>query len=284
MDTLFTQFVMLPLELQREVWMAALDHDLEEAAVCIFSAYGEREPKMVDVDVYSFMHICRESRDIGRRHLTFRHQPDGPDGVCLGPCRAFRPELDTLYLPSRAWSTFFDEAFLDWWSGSAELQYFALDQQRALCEEDVAEYASHRGRFPSLRAVVIVAFSHSEAQLLMRERSVQSEFEGWPQYELLDFLEGETVWDSPPGRVRRQDIDPADMATWFQEMCSAQHNNPNNSQEVAFTDNGNARSPNFDTIPKKMVRKCTVSAGGASSWVPLILDGVRRLWQYRSLG
>ncbi|KAH8646129.1 hypothetical protein BX600DRAFT_518980 [Xylariales sp. PMI_506] len=262
MEQEFHPFTRLPLELQREVWRTALDME-PHAAVCIFGSNDELEPTTVDLSLPVLMHVCRESRSMVRRRLNFRTL--GSDGSSLGPYREFQPAIDALYISSRDWPQFFDPDFLQGWSRCAELRNLALDQ-RVLSEDDVAEFASQLGYFPSLRTLSLV---FSEEGWLPRDHVPT----GRLRYRLVDCEEGDTVWDSPPGRVRREHMDPAVITARFEEMLAAQ--NIDKMGQAPY--NKDTGEPLFVVVPKKIAHSPRASTR-SQGWISSLFGGVQRLF------
>ncbi|KAI0388049.1 hypothetical protein F5Y04DRAFT_16731 [Hypomontagnella monticulosa] len=106
----FTKFVELPIELRYIIWELNLPDDIPE--VCIpwpleevpsrwepgDGASGRNkylQPLLVDTAFPTLMHVCRESREAAQSHTRFRYSPIAN---CFVPFRAFRPELDILYV------------------------------------------------------------------------------------------------------------------------------------------------------------------------------------------
>ncbi|XXG98916.1 Nem1-Spo7 phosphatase regulatory subunit [Hypoxylon texense] len=106
----FTIFNDLPAELRYMIWRFALPDDSPE--VCIPWPLEEvplrrdpdgeiprrsrfLEPFLVDTDFPVTMHVCRESREVAISSIHLRYSPVAG---CPVPFRAFRPELDTLYV------------------------------------------------------------------------------------------------------------------------------------------------------------------------------------------
>ncbi|KAI6084440.1 hypothetical protein F4821DRAFT_170665 [Hypoxylon rubiginosum] len=99
----------LPTELRYMVWHFALPDDISE--VCIPWPLEEvpkrwrprddpprstfLEPFLVDTGFPVLMHVCRESREVAISLTRFRYSPIAG---CPVPFRAFRPELDVLYV------------------------------------------------------------------------------------------------------------------------------------------------------------------------------------------
>ncbi|KAI4861023.1 hypothetical protein F4820DRAFT_83534 [Hypoxylon rubiginosum] len=106
----FTNFNDLPTELRYMIWRFALPDDIPE--VCIPWPLEEEpvrwdperessrrsrflEPFLVDTDFPIHMHVCRESRELAMSSTHLRYSPIAG---CPVPFRAFRPELDILYV------------------------------------------------------------------------------------------------------------------------------------------------------------------------------------------
>ncbi|KAI4604222.1 hypothetical protein KJ359_000353 [Pestalotiopsis sp. 9143b] len=101
-------FMQLPCELRAMIWNESMPEDVPE--VCILSPEGEGEngeddddemccpdqSLTVDTAFPVLMHICHESRAHALRHTRLRFSPAAGVGV---PFRAFRPDLDVLYIP-----------------------------------------------------------------------------------------------------------------------------------------------------------------------------------------
>ncbi|KAI1764274.1 hypothetical protein GGR53DRAFT_328445 [Hypoxylon sp. FL1150] len=105
----FTKFNELPTELRFMVWRFSLPDDIpeicipwpmEEAPVPRGSELESRRPKflepfLVDTGFSVLMHVCRESREAAISYTRFRYSPVAG---CPVPFRAFRPDLDILYV------------------------------------------------------------------------------------------------------------------------------------------------------------------------------------------
>ncbi|KAK6214394.1 hypothetical protein LQW54_004443 [Pestalotiopsis sp. IQ-011] len=110
-------FMQLPCELRAMIWDDSMPEDVSE--VCILPPEGEETGRHIEPDDeeddddddemccpgQSFtvdtafpvlMHICHESRAHALRHARLRFSPAAGVGV---PFRAFRPDLDVLYIP-----------------------------------------------------------------------------------------------------------------------------------------------------------------------------------------
>ncbi|KAI2607081.1 uncharacterized protein GGS25DRAFT_317756 [Hypoxylon fragiforme] len=101
---LFTRFRDLPLELRRAIWGFALPDDVPE--ICIPWPVEEvltetpspskiLKPFLVDTCFPTLMHVSREAREVAISRTKFRYSPLAG---CNVPFRAFRPDLDILYV------------------------------------------------------------------------------------------------------------------------------------------------------------------------------------------
>ncbi|KAI0172195.1 hypothetical protein GGR52DRAFT_573335 [Hypoxylon sp. FL1284] len=133
----FSRFNDLPAELRYMIWRFALPGDIPE--VCIpwpleegptRSDNGHElprrpkflEPFLVDTDFPVLMHVCRESREMAVSCTRFRYSPIAG---CRVPFRAFRPELDILYVSVCRPSS--DINVVPRWGQYPAAQHLALD-------------------------------------------------------------------------------------------------------------------------------------------------------------
>lgn len=298
----FPQFTNLPLELQREIWKTILDED-PEPTVHIFrwddddeflsEQHGHLLPELVDTDLHPLMHVCHESRSMARKQLQFRDPL--ADGTCLGPCRAFRPDLDAVYVSSRDWPVFFFEGFLRHHSqeerpqrqgqATAALQHLALDARvvgvGAL--DGLRDVARHLGRFGGLRTVSVV---FSEEGWVPRDHVPTGDM----GYRLVSCARGQTVWNAPAGEVKRRDMDAWEVVRGFEEALLSQVGvgvgvgvgvlDENRDLEDDDGDGNNAGRFRFRVIAQNIVpkgRKHAYYDAGDSGWVKSIFRGVRGL-------
>jgi hypothetical protein len=206
----FPQFANLPLELQREIWQASLD-DAPEPGVYIIksedSTNGDPGFITIDTSYTPLMHVCRESRAMSRKQLRF-HEIDRR-GACLGPYRIFNPETDSVYVSVRDWGDFFDaESFESWTVPPAHLQHLALDARAIQDSGCMWKLTRFLGTLSGLQTLSIV---FSEEGWVPRDHIPTGDL----PYQLLDCAKGDAVWYAPPGRVKRQDMDPWEIADKF---------------------------------------------------------------------
>ncbi|KAL1854469.1 hypothetical protein Daus18300_011390 [Diaporthe australafricana] len=254
----FPQFASLPLELQREVWQAALDEAPEPSVhVFRFEDVTSGDAASVTVDMprnNALMHACHESRSMARKQLRFRrHHADSGGGACLGPYRAFDLERDAIYVSARDWTAFFcAEFFASWSEPPANLRHLALDARVLGSPLGVQTFVGCLGTLSGLQTVSVV---FSEEGWVPRDHVPT----GALQFQLVDCVKGETVWHAPPGRVKRQDMDPWEVTKLFREDITMTAR-----QELSST--GSASWENvphdritgefhFDTVPRRIVPK-----------------------------
>ncbi|KAI1386724.1 uncharacterized protein F4822DRAFT_325203 [Hypoxylon trugodes] len=109
----FTIFNNLPHELRLLIWEYALPEDIPEVCIPwpleeVKLSYGPNTsshiptsqqptylPFLVDTGFPKLMHVCHESREVTISHTRFRYSPIAG---CPVPFRAFRPDLDILYI------------------------------------------------------------------------------------------------------------------------------------------------------------------------------------------
>lgn len=207
----FPQFASLPLELQREVWQASLT-EAPEPSVHIFrsedSTSGDPASVTFDIPCNTLMHVCHESRSMARKQLRFRHYDRG---ACLGQYRAFDLERDAIYVSARDWDAFFcAEFFASWTEPPANLRHIGLDARVLGSSAGVRTFVESLGTLSGLRTVSMV---FSEEGWVPRDHVPT----GALQYQLVDYLQGDAVWHAPPGRVKRQDMDPWEIARLFRQ-------------------------------------------------------------------
>lgn len=274
----FPQFASLPLELQREVWQASLN-EAPEPSVHIFrsedSTSGDPASVTFDMQYNTLMHVCHESRAMGRKQLRFRHYDRG---ACLGPYRAFNPEWDAIYVSARDWESFFcAEFFASWTEPPANLGHLGLDARVLGSSAGVRTFVECLGTLSGLRTVPMV---FSEEGWVPRDHVPT----GALQYQLVDYAQGDAVWHAPPGRVKRQDMDPWDVVRLFcQDLTDSFHqqvsataapgweNAPYDKAKKRFT---------FDIIPQRIVPRFEGERHGfdeEDNLLQSIIGGLRRL-------
>jgi hypothetical protein len=210
----FSRFCLLPLELQREIWQAALQ--AEAAGLCItFSGLPNHRPRLADVDLHSLMHVCRESRDMAQTHFRYDLRR-GVDGAFLGACREFRADLDVLYIPTDRYDGFFDWRFLEDWPVSQQPAHLALDGHEAQLSRggvgpQVAALVAS-GRLPNLRTVSLI-FAAEPAPVPVYSSS--------RAYKLIELGADDSVWCALPGGCKYEDIDPSLIAEWWKASVVA---------------------------------------------------------------
>lgn len=115
------QFKDLPLEIRSQIWADCLsnsdtqgvyffdpeDFDIKDGTVSLEDQVDsdwevERE---VIVAFPTIMHVCQESREYAKGHLSFRE--DTVRGISI-PCRLYRPEKDAFFVPYRHFDDFID--------------------------------------------------------------------------------------------------------------------------------------------------------------------------------
>lgn len=278
----FPQFAGLPLELQREVWQASLD-EAPEPSIHIFrsedSTSGDPASVTFDIGLNTLMHVCHESRAMARKQLKFRHHDRG---AYLGPYRAFDLESDAIYVSTRDWESFFcHEFFASWTESPGKLRHLGLDARVLGSSAAVRTFVECLGTLTGLRTVSIV---FSEEGWVPRDHVPT----GALQYQLVDYIQGDAVWHAPPGRVKRQDMDPWDVVRLFCEnlkdsvriqmptVIPGWENAPCDKSSGEFL---------FDIIPQRIVPKLEGERHGfdeEGSLLSSIIGGLRRLMPYRS--
>ncbi|KAF3011750.1 hypothetical protein E8E14_011074 [Neopestalotiopsis sp. 37M] len=222
MASSFPQFGLLPLELQREIWQAALQ--VEAAGLCItFGGLPNHRPRPADVDLHCLMHVSRESRAMAMKHFQYDLRRDGgdysssvgggggsDDGALIGASRAFRPDLDVLYIPTDRYDGFFDWRFLDSWPESLQPHHLALDGHEAQLSRggvgaQVAALVAS-GRLPDLKSVsLIFAAEPAPVPVYSSKRA----------YKLDDLGQDDYVWCALPGGCKYEATDPFLIADWW---------------------------------------------------------------------
>ncbi|KAG8161145.1 hypothetical protein KVR01_009409 [Diaporthe batatas] len=251
--TSFPQFASLPLELQREVWQASLD-EAPEPGVHIFRTEdpnnGDPASITIDLSWNTLMHVCRESRRMARRQLKFRHV-DGA-GACLDPYRDFDPELDAIYISSRDWPSFFcSDSLAAWRRPPASVRHLALDARMLGSGLDGAITFIHcLGALSGLRTVSVV---FSEEGWVPRDHVPSGDL----PYMLVDCAPGAVVWHAPPGRVKRQDMDPWEIAKTFRKDITGYVHGQGSVAEIHNWDRAPYDNETgeflFDVIPRRIV-------------------------------
>lgn len=206
----FWRFALLPLELQREVWQAALQD--ETAGLCItFNINGRaaRTPPPADVDLHPLMHVCHESRTMALSHFRYTMRHDSA-GTFLGACREFRADLDVLYIPTDRYDGFFDWRFLDSWPDDRQPHHIALDGHEAQLSRggvgsQVAALVAS-GRLPNLTSVSLI-FAPEPAPVPIYHQD--------KNYKLEDLAKGNAVWCALPDGCKYEDTDPQLIAQWW---------------------------------------------------------------------
>lgn len=222
MASSFPQFELLPLELQREIWQAALQ--VEPAGLCItFGGLPNHRPRPADVDLHCLMHVSRESRAMALKHFRYEMRRDGgsgsssneSEGVLLGASRTYRPDLDVLYIPTDRYDGFFDWRFLDSWPESEQPHHLALDGHEAQISRggvgpQVAALVAS-GRLPHLKSVsLIFAAEPAPVPVYSSKRA----------YKLDDLTEDDYVWcalPNGPGGCKYEATDPFLIADWWKD-------------------------------------------------------------------
>lgn len=111
------EFKDLPVEIRSEIWAECL-RDADMPGVYFFDPedFGIKEESEDDqaesdwevereviVTFSAIMHVCHESREYAKSHLSFRE--DTVRGINV-PCRPYRPEKDAFYVPYRHFDDF----------------------------------------------------------------------------------------------------------------------------------------------------------------------------------
>lgn len=278
----FPQFASLPLELQREVWQASLD-EAPEPSVHIFrsedSTSGDPASVTFDINLNTLMHVCHVSRTMAQKQLKFRHYDRG---ACLGPYRAFDLESDAIYVSARDWESFFcHEFFASWTESPGNLRHLGLDARVLGSFATVRTFVECLGILTGLRTVSIV---FSEEGWVPRDHVPT----GALQYQLVDYLQGDAVWHAPPGRVKRQDMDPWDVVRLFCENLKDCVRIPMPPTAIPGWENApydsSSREFLFEIIPQRIVPKLEGERHGfdeEGSLLSSIIGGLRRLMPYR---
>ncbi|KAI3393008.1 hypothetical protein diail_4887 [Diaporthe ilicicola] len=276
--SVFPQFASLPLELQREVWQAALD-EAPEPSVHVFrsedATSGDPASATVDMQCNTLMHACHESRSMARKQLRFRHLDNG---ACLGPCRAFDLELDAIYVSARDWVAFFcAEFFASWTVPPAHLRHLALDARVLGSPLGVRTLVGCLGTLSGLQTVSVV---FSEEGWVPRDHVPT----GALQFQLVDCVEGETVWHAPRGRVKRQDMDPWEITRLFREDITKTAHQELSGAGILGWENApydrNTGDFLFDILPRRIVPKLKGKRHGfddESTLLSSIIGGLRGL-------
>lgn len=279
----FPQFASLPLELQREVWQASLS-ETPEPSVHIFrsedSTSGDPASVTFDIKCNTLMHVCHTSRSMARKQLKFRHYDRG---ACLGPYRTFDLELDAIYVSARDWDAFFcREFFASWTESPGNLRHLGLDARVLGSSAEVRTFVQCLGTLTGLRTVSIV---FSEEGWVPRDHVPT----GALQYQLVDYLQGDAVWHAPPGRVKRQDMDPWDVVRLFCEDVKVSFHQQMAATVIPGWENApydkSSREFLFDIIPQRIVPKLEGERHGfdeEGSLLSSIIGGLRRLMPSRS--
>lgn len=274
----FPQFASLPLELQREVWQAAL-HEAPEPSVHIFrfedATSGDPASVTVDMPCNTLMHACHESRSMARKQLRFRH---ADSGACLGPHRAFDLELDAIYVSARDWTAFFcAEFFASWSEPPANLRHLALDARVLGSPLGVQTFVGCLGTLSGLRTVSVV---FSEEGWVPRDHVPT----GALQFQLVDCVKGESVWHAPPDRVKRRDMDPWEVTQLFREdITNTVHQGLPSAALTGWENRLHDRNTGellFDILPRRIVPKLDGARHGfddKSSLLSSIIGGLRGL-------
>lgn len=206
--SVFSRFTLLPLELQREIWEAALQD--EPIGLCIvFNSNTCCAPPPADVPLHHLMQVCRESRTMALSHFKYTLRQDD-SGNFLGARRRFRADLDVLYIPTDRYDGFFDWRFLDSWCDAEQPHHLAIDGHEAQLSRgrvgnQVAALVSF-GRLPDLESVsLIFAPEPAPVPVYHAERC----------YKLVDLDHHHAVWCALPGGCKYEDTDPQLLASWW---------------------------------------------------------------------
>lgn len=274
--TSFPQFASLPLELQREVWQASLD-EAPEPGVHVFRTEdpGNGDPASITIDISlnTLMHVCRESRIMARRQLKFRRVDRG---ACLDPYRAFDAETDSMYISTRDWASFFcAESFASWTAPAASLRHLALDARAGEYGVDgVSMFIHCLGVLGGLRTVSIV---FSDEGWVPRDHVPSGDL----QYRLVDCVQGDAVWHAPPSRVKRQDMDPWDIARDFRRAITGYFMQPRSREGIPDWEHAaydqTTREFLFDIIPRRIVPRREGIRRGVeeqSDWISSIITDI----------
>lgn len=230
----FSRFSMLPLELQRGIWQAALQD--EPVGLCIiFSTDTCRAPPRADIDMHVLMHVCHESRTMAISHFRYTMRQDR-SGTFLGALRGFRADLDVLYIPTDRYDGFFDWRFLDGWPEQAQPHHVAIDGHEAQLSRggvglQVAALVAS-GRLPNLRSVSLI-FAPDPAPVPV--------YDGKRCYKLVDLDQSHVVWCALPGGCKYEDTDPQLIAEWWKDSV----------KKAA----GDRQMNAFQVIPRKIVMR-----------------------------
>ncbi|GAP82645.2 hypothetical protein SAMD00023353_0101770 [Rosellinia necatrix] len=178
----FTCFPLLPPELRLMIWDIAVLSipDVPELVIQDGSSFHPRKrgppPMLVRTGFAAAMHVNREARATAMRRGCFTYAevpaPPVPPGArrrgadrgtrkLSVPVRAFRPELDVLFLPWEGWRSFFllRELYHDDGGGDedddwlASLQHLAVD---ACLSRNMAVLVRQLPLFRSLRTLTVV--------------------------------------------------------------------------------------------------------------------------------
>jgi hypothetical protein len=275
----FPQFANLPLELQREVWQASLDEAPEPGVHIVrLEDSTNGDPGLITIDTrwHSLMHACRESRAMARRQLRFRHVDSR--GACSGPYRAFNPETDSVYVSIRDWGTFFDaESFASWTEPPANLRHLALDARVLSSARGVRMFVQYLGVLGGLQTVSVV---FSEEGWVPRDHVPTGDL----PYQLAECAQGDAVWHAPPGRVKRQDMDPWEITNKFRRDITNYFRRQISGTEIPDWEHAPYDKSTgeflFDVIPRRIVPKLEGARHGFDEGASLfssIIGGLRRL-------
>ncbi|KAK6189421.1 hypothetical protein LQW54_013279 [Pestalotiopsis sp. IQ-011] len=223
----FSRFSELPLELQREIWCFALQDPLR--LPCVFRGHHELIPQTVDLEASALLQACSESRSMAQSLLQFRKIQDG---AYLDPYTDFNPESDILYVPEQHATDLCDPELLRSWPAHKRVRRLALDEFLFSEEAFVGAFAAALFSFRSLETLSLV-FALGAL--------------GGRRFMLSDFQASERVWTSLPGHVMRADIFPAEAASCYRGILSAELHDT-----VPTAADGLGGLP-FDLIPQKMV-------------------------------
>ncbi|KAK6086279.1 hypothetical protein SCUP234_02492 [Seiridium cupressi] len=203
----FSRFPLLPLELQREVWRAALQEGAPGLCIIFSSSNANCFPPLADVDLHVLMHVCHESRAMARAHFGYTLRRDSEGAFAS---REYRPDLDVLYIPTDRYDGFFDWRFLDSWPESKQPHHLAIDGHEAQLSRggvgtQVAALVAS-GRLPHLASIsLIFAPEPAPVPVYYPNRA----------YKLVDLNSEDGVWCALPGGCKYEDTDPCLIAEWW---------------------------------------------------------------------
>lgn len=244
------EFKDLPVEIRSEIWAECLSNS-DMAGVYFFDPedFGVNDDTAVELDgegegegegdqdeseweverevVVAFptiMHVCRESREYAKSHLSFREDTITNINV---PCRPYRPRLDAFFVPHRYFDKFtaaFRKAELDEHNGKLpdgskpfcrEIVHLALSS-RMLLDEDTDTLAYF---VPEMTALRTLSFVFGNTDTLDLSRPLATADLGPEKAELVPGrprtrVHVENTLDELMGQAKFWEISDEDTAPW----------------------------------------------------------------------